>query len=58
MLPAMLAPDSASIPRVGDYIQVDSFRVDDQPDGMAHATIFDDSGVWWATKLAPAVMQQ
>ena len=54
----MLAPDSASIPRVGDYIQVDSFRVDDQPDGMAHATIFDDSGVWWATKLAPAVVKQ
>src|ERR1035437_10245209 len=26
----MLAPDSASIPRVGDYIQVDSFRVADK----------------------------
>ena len=25
---------------------------------MAHATIFDDSGKWWATKLAPAVVEQ
>ena len=29
-----------------------------QPYGMAHATIFDDSGEWWATKLAPAVVEQ
>jgi hypothetical protein len=35
MIRAMLAPDSASIPRVGDYIQVDSFRVADHPDTIA-----------------------
>ena len=28
------------------------FRVPGQPDGMAHAAIFDDSGKWWAAKLA------
>ena len=35
-----------------------NFRMGDQPDGMAHATILDDSGEWSATKVAPAVVEQ
>ena len=34
------------------------FELGDKPDGMANAMVFDDSGEWWATKLAPAVVQQ
>jgi hypothetical protein len=35
-----------------------NFLLADQPDGMAHATIFDYSGERWATKLAPEVVEQ
>ena len=31
------------------YSRADYFRISDQPDGMAHATIFDGSREWWAT---------
>jgi len=35
-----------------------NFLLADQPDGMAHATIFDDSGERWATKTGTAVVEQ